>query len=797
MTERAPPRNPNDNTQHAPGEPPGTASAPDSTNATVSVGKKRARVAVWPDKKVRGWNGELPSKAKLWALFDLRDALHKIWPTDAHFVPYRVVGHGAQPRINRAALPILVSDGVDIVYESIALDIDDPLAHAADRASDDAWRNDLLAAVAPWPHRQTCALYFTRRGVRLVWELGQAVTTEQYLAILAALRADLESQTGLVADRLVDWNRCYRLAFVVRDGVPQTLPADFSGLEHGPLDVESLGLCLSRGTEDNAKPSASKAEAGKKPPTQVGTKEVSERPDAVDSPDIIYRFRCYLEKMGPSFQGEKGDNHALDAACQGVRGFNLTDDATLKVLMEWNETCEPPFEEDELRAKIQNAHKHGSQPYGQHLDTDVGFVQGLLDHATGGGKRDAYGIRQVDHIKFPHRRTKGPHAGKPHPGYTANTQALLDAYGAEARYNLMTHTIEIAVDGLKVPRERARNAEISWFRAKCHRHSLNKETSGEHIHTIARNYHPALDWIESTPWDGKDRVTQFVATVKSTDVQAASLVRKWLVQCAVAVLDNDNFSPSGVLVLQGQQGCGKTMWVASLAPPEMDLVATGMLLDPRARDSVQQVTSYWITELSELDATFRRADIAAIKAIVNRRKDVYRSAYARKAEEIPRRTCLVATCNRPDFLADDTGNRRWWTIRVKSCNWRHGIEMQQMWAQVLAMAKAGAPYHLTDEEERFLTASNQRFEIINPLICDLWDTWEAVPRSDMATGDQVPLVTVADIYRALPGCLGAMPSRRDSNEIVAELRRLGITEKRTSRKRNVGFALRRVGRRKR
>jgi putative DNA primase/helicase len=49
-------------------------------------------------------------------------------------------------------------------------------------------------------------------------------------------------------------------------------------------------------------------------------------------------------------------------------------------------------------------------------------------------------------------------------------------------------------------------------------------------------------------------------------------------------------------------------------PKELGVVQDGMMLRPDDRDSVKQVVSHWLVELGELDATFRKSDIAQLKA---------------------------------------------------------------------------------------------------------------------------------------------------------------------------------------
>ena len=77
------------------------------------------------------------------------------------------------------------------------------------------------------------------------------------------------------------------------------------------------------------------------------------------------------------------------------------------------------------------------------------------------------------------------------------------------------------------------------------------------------------------------------------------------------------------------------------------MVNEGHLLDPTNKDSVKLAISAWITELGEIDATFRKADIAALKAFISKRVDKFRRPYAMSDSAYPRQTIFVGTVTMP------------------------------------------------------------------------------------------------------------------------------------------------------
>jgi hypothetical protein len=71
----------------------------------------------------------------------------------------------------------------------------------------------------------------------------------------------------------------------------------------------------------------------------------------------IERARAYLAKVPPAISGEGGHNQAIKTACNVGPGFGLSEADTLLVLREWNQTCQPPWSEKELRHKVSDAFK--------------------------------------------------------------------------------------------------------------------------------------------------------------------------------------------------------------------------------------------------------------------------------------------------------------------------------------------------------------------------------------------------------------------------------------------------------
>ena len=542
------------------------------------------------------------------------------------------------------------------------------------------------------------------------------------------------------------------------------------------------------------------------------------------------RAEAWMAKRDPAVQGQRGDDHTFVTCAALVRDFDLTEAEAWDLLQPWNATCRPPWTEADLRAKLASAMRSATgglkaekplegagnwhaelgaelaQWRNEAAQTGIG-LQGQHDAAAtppvvaaatrkrkqgqGGGvpvpataptvpaPAVAPGGARAGRIAWPVRQR-----GKPARDHLDNTRALLEHYGVAVRYNLMAHALEIEIPGFKVAAERAGNATLDWAENRAADHGLARQSVGKHLNELAVEYHPVLQWVQSKTWDGVDRLPELLATLELqavADVELCHLLTtRWLMGCAAAILPDftGQFAAQGVLVAQGHQGRNKTRWLRSLAPPASGWVLTGRTLDPRDRDSVQAATSVWLCELGEVDATFRKADIAALKAFVTQDADTYRSAYARREERVTRRTVFFASVNDTQYLVDKTGNRRWWTVPIERCNADHRVDVQQLWAQVVDLVRQpGARWWLSEAEQGWLAEANVEHEPDDALAAEVKDVWRAVPF--VVTSDRPPRgVSLAQVCRGLPSFEHKTPSPAETHRIVHALKELGAGNRR-------------------
>lgn len=84
------------------------------------------------------------------------------------------------------------------------------------------------------------------------------------------------------------------------------------------------------------------------------------RLQTVAQQQAMEQARRYLRGVPGAVQGAGGDQHTYVQACRLVRGFDLSDGEALDLLLEWNSRCAPPWDPDDLAAKIRHARAYGS-----------------------------------------------------------------------------------------------------------------------------------------------------------------------------------------------------------------------------------------------------------------------------------------------------------------------------------------------------------------------------------------------------------------------------------------------------
>lgn len=321
-------------------------------------------------------------------------------------------------------------------------------------------------------------------------------------------------------------------------------------------------------------------------------------------------------------------------------------------------------------------------------------------------------------INFPHLTQKGNPLNT-----SANVKAILDHYGHKVRFNIVSNQVECFIKGANYSKVNEKDCFFAEISELCVLNNVPKVDLDMWLLKIADecSYSPARDFINSKPWDGNSRLKQFLDTVTADNQELADkLIYRWMLGATAAAFSDNGVSLPGVLVFQGPQGTGKTAWFERLLPDSnRDLLKVSLTIKPKDTDSVVDCTNIWLGELGELDETFSASRISSLKAFTSKDSDSYRVAWGKREKRIPRHTAYFASVNPSNFLVDETGNRRWWTISIKSLVYkreeRTNLDIQQVWAEFKHLLDSGESYNLTHEEISAMNLENNSFITMDPM----------------------------------------------------------------------------------
>lgn len=304
-------------------------------------------------------------------------------------------------------------------------------------------------------------------------------------------------------------------------------------------------------------------------------------------------------------------------------------------------------------------------------------------------------------------------------GTMDNMRCLLNYYRMVIRYNVISKRIFFCIPNETFSVENGEDAAFACIFSYMKEWKLPVDGYQSYLMRIAdqNQYNPVLEWVRNKPWDGVSRLQDLYDTIESPEKEAKELlIRRWLIT-AMCMAKGEGVDSAGCLVLQGAQDLGKTWWVKRLVPDDLrsDLIRTDANVNPTDKDSVSQVISYWIVELGEIGATFRKADIDALKAFITRDHDTMRRPYGIGDKRYPRRTALIASVDQTIYLHDTAGNRRFWTIPCTTINSYHTIDMQQLWAEIYDLTQKGETWRLEPDEKAHISRINETHMQIDPI----------------------------------------------------------------------------------
>jgi predicted P-loop ATPase len=193
----------------------------------------------------------------------------------------------------------------------------------------------------------------------------------------------------------------------------------------------------------------------------------------------------------------------------------------------------------------------------------------------------------------------------------------------------------------------------------------SKDTMHDAVTRIALEYkfNPILDYLDGLKWDGLKRIDTWLTVylgAEDTPLHRA-MGRTWLL-AAVRRVRLPGCKFDNIPTLEGPQGSLKSTLVREMAG-DRENFSDADILQSDKREQQELCEGVWFYEIAELSG-LHKGEVEKVKAVASRQEDKARPAYARRVSVRPRTCVFVGTTNDDEYLQDQTGNRRFWPIRI-------------------------------------------------------------------------------------------------------------------------------------
>ena len=177
-------------------------------------------------------------------------------------------------------------------------------------------------------------------------------------------------------------------------------------------------------------------------------------------------------------------------------------------------------------------------------------------------------------------------------------------------------------------------------------------------------YNPVKELIEYKEWDKVPRIDNFLKDILKCkqDEDYLREVSRMIFYGGISRVYEPGCKFDYMIVLSGKQGIGKSTIINWLAFNDKFYKEVTTI---EGKEGAECIEGGWICEFAELMAMNGSKNLESMKAFVTRQVDKYRKPYSKHVSEIPRTCIFIGTTNQPDFLKDDSGNRRFLPIYVE------------------------------------------------------------------------------------------------------------------------------------
>lgn len=301
-------------------------------------------------------------------------------------------------------------------------------------------------------------------------------------------------------------------------------------------------------------------------------------------------------------------------------------------------------------------------------------------------------------------------------------------------------------------------------------------------------YHPVREHLETIKgtWDGERRLGTWLERACKVEMPAdpeearrlreyLRRVGSWLIMAMCARVLMPGCKYDYMVIFEGKQGWGKSTLSQVLGGEWF--ADTGLVMGEK--DAYQNLQGVWVYEIGELDS-FSKAEVTKVKAFASSQKDRFRASFDRRPRDYPRQVVFIGTTNEDHYLTDQTGNRRFWPVRLGGpvdLEWMRA-NRTQLFAEALQALAEKHRFHPTADEQRELFDPQQMDRVVEVpiearIVTYLYDENQSVPHGH-ANGAFVKEITTSELLSRIGiGIEKQVTSPTVGKQASAVLKKLG------------------------
>lgn len=293
------------------------------------------------------------------------------------------------------------------------------------------------------------------------------------------------------------------------------------------------------------------------------------------------------------------------------------------------------------------------------------------------------------------------------------------------------------------------------------------------VHRVAKEnkFDSAIEWLSGLKWDGRERVKTFLEGYMAADGESYNRAVSEYIWAALAgrVL-SPGCKADAAPIFIGEQYIGKSHAVASMVPDQKFF--TEIRFDENEDNLSRKMRGKLIAEFAELRGLHSR-EMEGVKAFISRQYEEWVPKYMEFSTTFPRRLLFIGTSNKDEIFADETGNRRWFPVKVKKADiTRLENDREMLWAEGAKMFKENGIQNYYENANYLATGIRDEF-----MISDVWERdineWLDKKDIDGVTPRSCEFLQIADIMKDVFGINSKDMKKFDELRIGKILRKFG------------------------